>query len=193
MWIKSGHAWFGSCLFQSSRPIFHQGRREGFGERSSGNLLVPASLFLRYTTRLPNLLMNNTSSAAQVCFYMEEYVCVYVCEGTWCIPPMTIWVFSTSLTASVCMCVCVFMCVQHTPLIRATVGGEKSESCQAQNSQIGALSACVDITIQNPPTFLLYPPSVWTLVSLAAASCSVFLIASRSTNESRLFFVLRNK
>lgn len=118
---------------------------------------------------------------------------VYVCEGTWCIPPMTIWVFSTSLTVSVCVCVCVFMCVQHTPLILAAVGGEKSESCQAQNSQIGALSACVDITIQNPPTFLLYPPSVWTLVSLAAASCSVFLIASRSTNESHLFFVLWNK
>lgn len=157
MWIKSGHAWFGSCLFQSSRPIFHQGRREGFGERSSGNLLVPASLFLRYTTRLPNLLMNNTSSAAQVCFYMEEYVCVYVCEGTWCIPPMTIWVFSTSLTVSVCMCVCVFMCVQHTPLIRATVGGEKSESCQAQNSQIGALSACCGHNYTESSNFSLIP------------------------------------
>lgn len=125
--------------------------------------------------------------------FIWKNMCVYVCEGTWCIPPMTIWVFSTSLTASVCMRVCVFMCVQHTPLIRATVGGEKSESCQAQNSQIGALSACVDITIQNSPTFLLYPPSVWTLVSLAAASCSVFLAASRSTNESRLFFALWNK
>lgn len=144
----------------------------GFGEGSSGSLLVAASLFLRYTTRLPNLLMNNTNSAEQVCFYMQEGVWRHLMYSSH--DNLSVFHFFDS--------VCVFMCVQRTPLILAAVGGEKSEPCQAQNSQIGALSACVDITIQNPLTFPLYPPSVWTPVSPAAASFSLFLTASRSTN-----------
>lgn len=64
-----------SALFQSSRPVLHQGRREAFVKEALGLFLILASLFLRYTTRLPNLLMNNTNSAEQVCsFYRRESV-----------------------------------------------------------------------------------------------------------------------
>ena len=41
-------------------------RWEAFVKEALGLFLVLASLFLRYTTRLPNLLMNNTSSTEQV-------------------------------------------------------------------------------------------------------------------------------
>lgn len=129
----------------------------------------PCQLFLRYTSRLRNSLMNNTSSTEQVCFCMERK-CVwrhmmYSSHDT---------VSGFHLFDSVC--------VLYIPLIRAAVGGEKSVPCQAHNSQIWALSGCVDTTLQNPPTSPIFPPSVWTPVSLPAASWSVSFPASGSTN-----------
>lgn len=171
VWNESSYAWFTSCLFQSSRPVLHLGSREAFVKEALGVFLSRPVCF------------SDTQPGYLTCWWITQaaqskFVCVWkrVCKGTWCIPPMTIWVFSTSLT----MCVCV--CVWYTPLILAAVGGEKSEPCQAQSSQIWALSGYVDITIQNLPTFPIYPPSVWTPVSPPANSCSIFLISCRSTN-----------
>lgn len=170
VWTESSYAWFASCLFQSSRPILHRGRWEAFVKEALGVFLSRPVCF------------SDTQPGYLTCWWITQavqskFVFVWrrVCEGTWCIPPMTIWVFFHFFD-SVCVC------VSCTPLILAAVGGEKSEACQARNSQIWALSGCVDITIQSPPIFPIYPRSVWTPVSPPAASCSVFLTASRSTN-----------
>lgn len=157
VWTESSYAWFASCLFQSSRPILHLGRWEAFVKEALGVFLSRPVCF------------SDTQPGYLTCWWITQtvqskfvFVRKRVCEGTWCIPPMTIWVFSTSLT------VCASMCVQYTPLILAAVGGEKSEPCQPQNSQIWALSGCVDITIQNLLTFPIYPPPVWTPLSSPA-------------------------
>lgn len=86
-----------SALFQSSRPVLHQGRQEAFVKEALGLFLILASLFLRYTTRLPNLLMNNTNSAEQVCsFYRRESVKALDVFLSWHFE-----FFSTSLTVCV--------------------------------------------------------------------------------------------
>lgn len=36
VWTKSSYAWFAFCLFQSSRPILHRGRREAFVKEALG-------------------------------------------------------------------------------------------------------------------------------------------------------------
>lgn len=57
------------CRLPFSSPVDQSSIRErweAFVKEALGVFLVLASLFLRYTTRLPNLLMNNTSSTEQV-------------------------------------------------------------------------------------------------------------------------------
>ena len=111
-------------------------------------------------------------------------------EGLWCILPMTIWVFSTSLTVCVSVCVCV--CEWYTPLIPAAVGGEKSEYCQPQNSQIRALSGRVDITIQNRPTFSHLPAVHLDTTQPASSSllcCSLSRLQVHKLDSSLFFFL----
>lgn len=57
------------CRLPFSSPVDQSSIRERWEasvKEALGVFLVLASLFLRYTTRLPNLLMNNTSSTEQV-------------------------------------------------------------------------------------------------------------------------------
>lgn len=98
--------------------------------------------------QLPNLLMNNTSSAEQSLFLNGKRKgvwkhLVYSSHGNVCV---------LHFFDSVCVCV---------SNAGSTRRGE-SEPCQVQNSQIWALSGCVDVTVQNPPTFPCFPPSIWT-------------------------------
>lgn len=63
-----------------------------------------------------------------------------VYEGTWCIPPMTSWVFSTSLTVR--MCVCVFMCVAHPSNSSSSGRGEAWALSSAEQSNRSSVSVC---------------------------------------------------
>lgn len=131
---ESGYARFASCLFQSSRPVLHLGGWDAACEGSSGSFLLLDSLFRRCTPRPPNLLMNKTSGAVEVCFSVEADVCkhlMYSSQDNWRVPHYL----------TVCMCVV------------AAVGVEMSACCLAPSSRIWALSVYVHIATQNPPNF----------------------------------------
>lgn len=93
------------AFFQSSRPILRQGKWEAFVKEALGVFSVLASLFLRYTTRLPNLLMNNRNSLEQVKFFKEEKVWRHLMYSS-----------HDNLSVFPLLWQCVYMCVLH-PLL----------------------------------------------------------------------------
>lgn len=106
----------------------------GFGEGSSGSLLVAASLFLRYTTRLPNLLMNNTNSAEQVCFYMQEGVWRHLMYSSH--DNLSVFHFFDSVY------VCIYVCAAH-PSNSSSIGrGEVRALSSAEQSNRSSVSVC---------------------------------------------------
>ena len=105
-----------ACRLPFSSPVDQSSIRErweAFVKEALGVFLVLASLFLRYTTRLPNLLMNNTSSTEQVLVFHRrgsvKALDVFL--------PWRFECFSSSLTVCVCVCVCVCVYVSTRPFL----------------------------------------------------------------------------
>lgn len=172
VWTESSSAWFASCLFQSSRPVLHLG---GGGEAF---VMEALGVFLSRP-----VCFSDTQPSYLTCWWITQavqskFVFLYrernVSEGTWCIPPHD----NLSIFPLLWQCAWVW----YSPLIPAAVGGEKSEACQAPNSQIWALAGLVDITTQSPPTFPHIPTDC---LESSQPACSFFLFfftASGSTN-----------
>lgn len=153
-------------LFAFSSPIDQSSIRED--RRLLWRKLWEFSCPVQFVSQIHNqasLLMNNTSRA-------ERVFILYKRGSVKALDVLLSWQFEcfSHFFDSVCLC-----------LLHPSYSGSKWEE---RSQRLVECKTELSVRVcghneQSPPTFPMYPPSVWTPVSPPAASCDIILAASR--------------